>query len=90
MSEYDLHFKNFEDSLQDDIVLTETPLIALPIQISGKEAELLEHYAGLAMQAIINNIETLKNDEDYNHDAVAVDAFEFAFAMMRRRNEYNR
>ena len=76
--------------MEDELILTTMPMPIQPIKLSGKEAELLEHYAGLAMQAIINNIETLKDDEDYNHDAVAVDAFEFAFAMMRRRNEYNR
>lgn len=76
--------------MEDQLILTTIASSPEPIRVSGKEAELLEHYAGLAMQSIISNIESLKNDEEYNHDAVAFDAFEFAFAMMRRRNEYNR
>jgi hypothetical protein len=73
----------------DVITLTTVPTQTNHIKLNDDESKLLENYAGLAMQAIITKIESLKNNEDYNHDAVAFDAFEFAFAMMRRRNQYN-
>jgi hypothetical protein len=77
--------------MNDDVItLTTIKAPEPPITLSQEESELLEKYAGLAMQAIIGNIETLESNEDYNHDAVATDAFEFAFAMMRKRYEHNR
>lgn len=75
---------------QDTITLTTIKPTLNNIKLNDEESKLLENYAGLAMQAIITKIESLQNNEDYNHDAVAFDAFEFAFAMMRKRNEYNR
>ncbi len=50
--------------------------------LSNEQMVLANHYAGLAMQALITTIR-IGDFEEYNYDAVAKDAFKFAEAMVR-------
>lgn len=56
--------------------------VSMKAPLTNDEMILANHYAGLAMQALITTIR-ISNTEEYNYEAVARDAFKFAEAMVR-------